>query len=370
MALLADHEVVARMFGHIDRRESDMGDAVWREPVESYRSASRLIDELALMRRLPVPFCPSAALPRPGDFVAREAAGVPLVAVRGHDGVVRVFRNACRHRGVEVARGSGNTRAFVCAYHAWSYGLDGQLRGVPHENGFPGLDRAAHGLKPVAAREHGGVVFVAQEGTIGDADFAGLPTLFEADWTPVEVLERDLACNWKVFAESFLEGYHIRYTHGDTFFPRQYDNINVVEPFGRYCRIAFPYQSIEKLRGRDPARTSVAGKLTYVYHLFPNAVIATFPKRTILTVLEPRGTAVTRYHTWSLASSAAQREDAECVGRDAEFAERGIAEDRAVVESIQRGMTSGANDAYTFGLYESAIVHFHRNLHTLIGAPA
>jgi phenylpropionate dioxygenase-like ring-hydroxylating dioxygenase large terminal subunit len=58
------------------------------------------------------------------------------------------------------------------------------------------------------------------------------------------------------------------------------------------------------------------------------------------------------------------------VARDAEFAERGIAQDRAVVESIQRGMASGANEAYTFGLFESAIVHFHRNLHAMLDGAA
>jgi len=81
-----------------------------------------------VFRRQPTLFCPSAALPDPGSYLARDAAGTALLAVRGRDGRVRVFRNACRHRGVQVAEGEGCRTAFVCPYHQWVYGLDGCLR--------------------------------------------------------------------------------------------------------------------------------------------------------------------------------------------------------------------------------------------------
>ncbi len=106
-----DATVVARILDHIDRRTTDVAEAGWREPVANYRNDARFQAELTLLRRYPVPFCPSAALPEPGSYVAREAAGVPLVAVRGDDGQVRAFRNACRHRGARVVTGSGCARA-------------------------------------------------------------------------------------------------------------------------------------------------------------------------------------------------------------------------------------------------------------------
>src|SRR5215813_1498448 len=109
-----DQSVAQRVLDHIANGTTDTGDSVWREPVANYRSPDRLQVELAILRRAPTPFCPSAALPEAGSFVAREAAGVPLVVVRGTDGVVRAFRNACRHRGMQVATGSGCTRAFTC----------------------------------------------------------------------------------------------------------------------------------------------------------------------------------------------------------------------------------------------------------------
>src|SRR5215468_7645048 len=139
--LMDDRAVAQRVFEHIERGTTDASDCVWREPVANYRTQPRLDAELAVLRRLPVPFCPSSALAEPGAYVAREAAGTPIFAVRGSDGVTRAFRNACRHRGMPVVSGSGCAKAFACRYHGWTYGLDGSLRHVPHEDGFPGLDR-------------------------------------------------------------------------------------------------------------------------------------------------------------------------------------------------------------------------------------
>jgi phenylpropionate dioxygenase-like ring-hydroxylating dioxygenase large terminal subunit len=139
--LADDATVVQRILDHIDKKTTDLGETVWREPVEHYRSAARFDAEREVLRRFPVGFCPSAALPAAGTYVAREAAGTPLLAVRGDDGRVRAFRNACRHRGTQLVSGAGCEKAFVCRYHGWTYALDGRLRHVPDEHGFPGLDK-------------------------------------------------------------------------------------------------------------------------------------------------------------------------------------------------------------------------------------
>jgi phenylpropionate dioxygenase-like ring-hydroxylating dioxygenase large terminal subunit len=109
-----DRSVAQRILDHIDKRTTDVADGTWSEPIDNYRSAARFAAEMSLvLRRSPTPFCPSAALPEIGSFVAREAAGTPIVAVRGEDGRVRAFRNACRHRGTPVADGTGCAKAFV-----------------------------------------------------------------------------------------------------------------------------------------------------------------------------------------------------------------------------------------------------------------
>lgn len=365
--LADDPTVVRRLLDHIDNKTTDLGDDVWTEPVASYRSEARFAAERdGVLRRYPTPFCPSGALAEPGAYVAREAAGTPLVAVRGDDGRVRAFRNACRHRGTQVAEGTGCERAFVCRYHGWTYELDGRLRHVPDAHGFPGLDKAAMGLVPVVTTEREGIVFVTQDAPI--AELEALPPLIGPGFRFVGVNEIEVVANWKVVVESFLEGYHIRSTHPDTFFPLQFDNVNVIERFGRNNRIAFPFRAIKKQRALPPAERSADGTLTYVYHLFPNAMVATFPGRIFLVALEPLAVDRTRFVTYMLSDRDPADAGAQAfLEAGAALVDRGALQDREVVCSIQRGLASGANDVFTFGRFEAAIVHFHQTLHALLG---
>jgi phenylpropionate dioxygenase-like ring-hydroxylating dioxygenase large terminal subunit len=366
MARLADDPTVAqRILDHIDNRTTDLGETTWREPVEHYRSAARFAAERDLvLRRYPVGFCPSAALPTAGSYVARDAAGTPIVAVRGTDGRVRAFRNACRHRGTQLVRGAGCEKAFVCRYHGWTYALDGRLRHVPHEHGFPGLDKGTRGLVPVEAVELQGVVFVAQDPPrVADASLDGLPPLIAPSYRLVDTSEGDVPANWKILVEGFLEGYHIRSTHSETFYPVQFDNLNVVETFGRNNRVTFPYRAINRLRSVPPAARSVDGKLTYVYHLFPNVMVATFPGRLFMIVLEPLATDCTRFVTYVLSDRDEHDVEAQAaLDRGRDLLAAGAAEDREVACAIQRSLASGANEFFEFGLFESAIGHFHRAL--------
>ena len=364
--LLDDAAVAERVLDHVRNRSTDTGDEVWREPVAHYTSAERLEAETTqVLRRMPTPFCPSAALREPGSFVAREAAGVPLLVVRGGDGRVRAFRNACRHRGTQLAGGSGCTRAFVCPYHAWSYGLDGSLRHVPHEQGFPGLDKAQHGLVPVWVEERLGLVFVSQSPPQPDdpAPWAHLPELIGPDQALLQEGASEARVNWKVYLEGFIEGYHIRATHPESFYPYGYDNLTLVERCGRNSRVTYPFRRIEKLAALPPHERRVEGRLTYVYHLFPNAMVTVLSRHTNLVVLEPLAVDRTRLVTYMLSNRGEPTDTGEGARRDASFvSQTGAREDLEVVLSIQRSLASGANEHFTFGHFESAIAHFHRNL--------
>jgi phenylpropionate dioxygenase-like ring-hydroxylating dioxygenase large terminal subunit len=326
-AFMDDRAVADRVLGHIRDRSTDRGAEVWREPVAHYRSAERLGREVEVLRRSPAPFCPSAALPEAGSYLAREASGTQLLAVRGDDGRVRVFRNACRHRGTPLAAGSGCAKSFVCPYHAWVYRLDGRLRHVPHEDGFPGLDKEQSGQQLIDATE--GVVEV----------------------------------NWKVYLEGSIEGYHIRPAHKDTFYPYGFDNLNVVELCGRNSRVTYPFRRIEKLAGVAPEDRRVDGLLTYVYHLFPNALVTVLSRHTNLVVLEPLTVDRTKVFNYMLTNPGGGADAAQLAKRDAGFVgQTGAAEDLALVSAIQRSIGSGANEFFTFGHFEAAIAHFHRGL--------
>jgi phenylpropionate dioxygenase-like ring-hydroxylating dioxygenase large terminal subunit len=363
-ALLNDHEITERVLSHIANRSTDAGDELWREPVENYRSQQRFQAEMErVLRRSFAAFCPSAALAEPGSFIAREAAGTPIVVVRGRDGVVRAFHNVCRHRGMRIAADSGCTNAFVCPYHGWTYELDGRLRHVPHAEGFPGLDKQDHGLAPLRALESNGMVFVSQAPTGPQAALAGLPELIGKSQRLYATSARVTEANWKIVLEGFLEGYHIRVTHPETFFPYGFDNLNVIEHVGPHSRVTYPFRRIQKLAAVPPDERQVMGFVTFVYHIFPNALITMLSNHTNLLVLEPLSVERTNVVAYSLTNwTGDQAEALEAATRDATFTEIGASEDRAVVSAIQRGVGSNANESFVFGRYESAIVHFHRTL--------
>lgn len=373
IGFLDDRAVAQRVLDHVRDATTDRGEKVWREPVANYTSDDRFAQEISVLRRSPTPFCPSAALAEPGAHVARVAAGTPILAVRGDDGRVRAFRNACRHRGMPLAAGAGCARAFVCRYHGWTYRLDGSLRHVPHEDGFPGLDKDEHGLTPVLAWEHAGIVFVQQDGApIADpAPWEGLPEAISACDELLETREGAVEVNWKVFLEGFLEGYHIRPAHRDTFYPYGYDNLNVVECSGRNSRVTFPFRRIEKLADVPASRRSIDGRVTYVYHLFPNALVTVLSRHTNLVVIEPIDVGRSRLVTWAMARTNGDPAVLEEAKRDASFVnETGAAEDLEIVLAIQRSIRSRANEYFTFGHFEKAIVHFHENLHAALRGPA
>jgi phenylpropionate dioxygenase-like ring-hydroxylating dioxygenase large terminal subunit len=363
-ALLTDHEITERVLTHIANRSTDVGDALWREPVDNYRSVSRFQAEMQhVLRRSWSPFCPSAALREAGSFVAREAAGTPIVLVRGQDAVVRAFHNVCRHRGMRLVNDSGCINAFVCPYHGWTYELNGRLRHIPHAEGFPGLDKQQHGLSSLRAVERLGLVFVSQASGAEEPDLAALPELIGKEQKLYAMSSRVNEANWKIVLEGFLEGYHIRATHPESFFPYGFDNLNVIEQIGPHSRVTFPFRRIEKLVAVPPHERRVQGFVTFVYHLFPNALITVLSNHTVLLVLEPLGVDRTNLVAYSLTNRGGDPAEAlEAAKRDAHFAETGASEDRAMVSAIQRGVGTDANQSFVFGRFESAIVHFHRTL--------
>ena len=360
-----EQQVIDRIFHHIDNGTTDLGDSIWQEPVEHYHSQERFDAEIALLRRLPVAFCPSAALSENGSYIARKAAGTPLLVTRDMTGNVRAFINACRHRGMQVATGSGEARSLSCPYHGWTYSLDGELKGIPGRAGFPNLDPDEHGLAEVNALEKGGIIYVAQEGPIDEEMEGSCQDYFTPDQ---DMFEQDGfvdKANWKLLNETAQEGYHIRSLHRESFYPYGLDNTNLVDTFGANSRIIFPFRRIEKLRSIERHNRRIDGAVTTVYHLFPNVSMSILSKHTNLVILEPLAPGLTQWVIYRMINRQTDEypislEEAQ---RDARFVnDSGLDEDREAARAIQETVTTGANTHLTFGHYEKAIVNFHQYL--------
>jgi|TARA_B110000971_G_scaffold124951_1_gene127914 choline monooxygenase len=367
--MLNDAELLDHILKHIDEGTTDLGDEDWHEPVENYASQTRFDAERQLMRRLPVAFCPVAALPENGSYVARASAGVPIVVVRDLSGTVRAFRNACRHRGMQLAEGSGCTKIFRCSYHGWAYRLDGRLEYVPHEHGFPDLDKDSTGLVPVHdVTIQNGLVFVTQDEPVGLGALESLPDLLTDDQVLFDSNESVDDINWKLTAEGTLEGYHIKPTHPESFYPFGYDNLNVVEMQGPNSRVCFPFRRIEKLRDTPRENLSLDRMVTLVNRVFPFASINRLSQHYDVTFAEPESPTRTRYFSYKLTlpktnGAAPTEEDLARAKKDAAFlSDTGRKEDAEVVSKIQAAIGSGANNHYRFGRFESAIGHLHRSL--------
>jgi len=156
----------------------------------------------------------------PGAFFTVEVCGESLLVVCGQDAEVRAFYNVCRHRGSRICierAGRARGGVFVCPYHAWSYGLDGRLRGARH---MPeGFERAAYGLKAVHSRVIEGLVFVSFAAQpLGlehvEAALAGSARLY--GWADAKVAHREsypVTANWKLAVENYMECYHCAPAH-------------------------------------------------------------------------------------------------------------------------------------------------------------
>ena len=364
-----DAELLDHILNHIDNGTTDLGDEEWFEPVDHYASQTRFDAERRLMRRLPIPFCPVAALPEPGSYVARHSAGVPIVVVRDMQGTIRAFRNACRHRGMQLAEGSGCTKIFRCNYHGWAYRLDGRLEYVPHEHGFPDLDKDSNGLVPVHSVDvQSGLVFVTQDEPIGLGALESLPALLSADQVIFETQEKVEEINWKLTAEGTLEGYHIKPTHPESFFPYGYDNLNVVEMQGPNVRVCYPFRRIETLRDAPRENLSLDRMVTLVNRIFPFTSVTRLAQHYGLSFAEPESPTRTRYFNYRLTlptidGGEPSDEALARAKKDVAFlSDTGDKEDAKVVCDIQAAIESGANSHYRFGRFESAIGHLHKNL--------
>lgn len=190
-------------------------DAQWYVSPETYERERRTVwsDQWTM-------FCPAAELATPGSFVADSLAGWPVLVVRSPDGVLRGFHNVCPHRAGPIAwPGTGAIGNLVCRYHGWAFGWDGELKSARDFGDDPDLCPAEAGLVPIDVDVWGHLVFVRlrREGPSLSDDLAGFTARTEGfpidSFTYGHRLVRHLDCNWKTYADNYLEGYHVPLLH-------------------------------------------------------------------------------------------------------------------------------------------------------------
>ena len=269
-----------------------------------------------------------------GSFLATDAGGVPILVTRDKNGELRAFINVCRHRGAVLTEGCGERATIQCHYHAWTYELDGSLRTAPRSDREPDFDPAEWSLLPASVGIWGPFLFVNP-----DAD---APPLENQLGDLPEILARDIElddlvfhsrvefgaeANWKVVTENFLECYHCPTAHPG--FSGEVD----VHP-DRYLLQAHPTFSAQFCRAKG------TGERGQFHLLYPNTGINVFPGPPNLSIgpIVPDGPSRTaRYLDYFFAPGV----DEEWRNEFFAFDDQVGREDRALVESVQRGMASG-----------------------------
>lgn len=161
-------------------------------------------------------------LPNPGDYLTLTLAGEPVLVMRDRDGQLRAMSNVCRHRMSTLLEGRGNTRSIVCPYHAWTYNLDGTLRGAPAMTLNEGFCKEDVKLPAVRCEVWQGWIMVTLNTAAPDpaVQLQGIrdliPNLDMSTYTETYRETFRWATNWKVLAENFMESYHLPMCHAGT----------------------------------------------------------------------------------------------------------------------------------------------------------
>jgi phenylpropionate dioxygenase-like ring-hydroxylating dioxygenase large terminal subunit len=302
--------------------------------------------------------------PEPGSFFTCDLAGIPVVVVRDEEGTLRAFLNVCRHRGSLVCEGEGKRASLQCPYHAWTYGLDGSLRAAPRSELVDGFERDSLGLVPVAVEAWGPFVFVNPDGgaeplaeTLGE-----LPDLVAASGVDLGSLRfhhrasgPEYEANWKVCSENYLECYHCQVAHPG--FSRVVDvsvDAYVLQESRFFSTQYGPVR--EAWKGDfDPRGPVERGQFHFVW---PNLTINIMPGHPNLSIgpIVPTGPERTaRFLDYFVGPEVGQ----DWVDDMLEFDDQVGAEDRVLVERVQRGLRGGGLEhGRLMGDSEKLIAHF------------
>jgi choline monooxygenase len=281
----------------------------------------------------------------------------PVLVVRGSDGVLRAMSNVCRHRAGPVARGEGQRPVLQCGYHGWTYSLDGRLARTPEFEGVAEFDRATCALPRFQVDVWNELVFVNLDRDAESlAEFLGELTVDmpRHDYRGFQLAHRkvwELECNWKVYVDNYLEGYHIPIVHPGLF--RELD-------YPRYRTETRRTYSIQFAPTRRPERIRIAegeDEVRYFW-IFPNLMLNVYPDNFSTNLILPLGHGRTAtIFDWYFRDPGAVKKE---IDDTVSFSDEIQIEDIEICEAVQRGLRSSTYDRGRFSPQrENGVHHFH-----------
>jgi choline monooxygenase len=320
-------------------------------------------------------------LARPGDFKPTTILDEPILLTHAHDGKLHGFYNVCRHRAAQVATTRGNRKSLQCGYHGWVYGLDGKLQAAREMEGTEDFDKADFGLVPVRVDTLGPFVFVnldphaaPLEDWIGAIPSEIAAAGYDIDtMRPIERRDYEIACNWKVYVDNYLEGYHLPIAHPGLFKELEYDNYRV-ETFRYHSKQHAPIRELKpgEVPGRDRRYIRMPGAEdnALYYWIFPNTMLNIYQDNLSTNVILPLGVDKTlTIFEWFFAEPGTGA-GWESVQQTIAFSDEIQQEDIAVCEQVQRGLRSRSYSGGRFSaLRENGVFHFQSLVKEFLDRP-
>ena len=358
-----------------DWKDSDA--PVARIAVENYTSAGvRGAEVASLFRPLPLIVGHASELP-PGHVLAHDDYGLPLLLSRDGDGRFRAFFNVCRHRGMRLVEASEDAQpraSIVCPYHGWTYRLGGALRHRLHADAFDACSAADDSLVALPAEERHGLLWVVPTagGGIDVAAWLGeldgeLPFFAIEQLRLFRSVRTEIAANWKLIVDAFLESYHIRVLHKDTIHPFFADGVTGTERLGPHIASLVARRAAQDWAATaDPAlprdMAALCALATPSQVIFPNTITIFHPDYLSLITVYPSGPETfTWNHRMLIPADRATPDWAPHWEKTFALIEKGVfqKEDIACAIGIQKGLASGANRHVTAGRAEQGVGWFH-----------
>lgn len=305
-----------------------------------------------------------------GSCFVADVLGESVLLVRDSSGTLRAFNNVCRHRAGPVVTANGRCHVLQCGYHGWTYSLDGRLLGTPDFDDVEEFDRRQMGLRPLHAEVWEQFIFVCLEGNASAAEFLGdIPARTShcniAGMRAVERRDYVIECNWKVYVDNYVEGYHIPIVHPSLMMELDYEH---------YRTVTSRYHSLQDapIKGGDSNRryqpTERQGEALYFW-VFPNLMLNVYPDNLSTNLILPLGTEKTlTIFEWYFHETESD-EARDRIRRTMDLSDEIQLEDIRICEAVQRGLRSSSYDRGRYSVKrENGLHHFHSLWHEFMSA--
>lgn len=361
-----------RLLQRVLTDSTDESDAAYYEPSHSFTDTSRHSSEREqFFINTPQVVGFAGEVAKPNSFKTVTVMEKPLLICRNANGELRAFINACRHKGAQIAEGTGCVKSLSCPFHGWTYDLDGNLKGRRKESAFstdsttslvalPVSDRAGLltvGLTPAVSQQ-------AVDEFLSEID----PALQNFDFVSMQSIDTrrfEVSANWKLVVGLSNEGYHFENLHRDSLAPMMSSH-GVVDYYGSHTRWAFSLKSIRDLENLPETEWPADFPGAINHTLFPGTVIVAVPGAAQMIRAEPGqlpGMSTVYYSGVFTGSddSASNEQLRKSVTESFDFGERiFVDEDLFAAAQCQAGIAAGGLSHITAGRNEPLIAYWHQ----------